>query len=96
VAQYLPQIIATETDGQMPLLCVTLCACAREAAKERGTYAATQKYYQNNFSVNKQNRDVKPANEEGLLYSQNDCVLCYLITLFQLNMLHSVENERRS
>jgi hypothetical protein len=32
--------VATGTGGQMAGCCVTVCACARETAKERGTHAA--------------------------------------------------------
>jgi hypothetical protein len=35
------------------------CVCASVTAKERETYAAMHKYYNNNFSANKQNRDVQ-------------------------------------
>jgi hypothetical protein len=44
--------------------CVLLRACARETAKERGTYAAMQKYYHSNFSGNKKTRD-EQTKERG-------------------------------
>jgi hypothetical protein len=51
--------------GKCGLLCITHSACARATAKERGTCAAMHKYYHNNFSANKQNRDAQICKREG-------------------------------
>jgi hypothetical protein len=56
--------MAPETGGQILAVCVTSCACATATAKERGTYAALHKYYYNNYSANKQNRDMQ-THERG-------------------------------
>jgi hypothetical protein len=42
--------------GRCGLLCITPRSCVRATAKERGAYSAMHKYYNNNFSSNKQNR----------------------------------------
>jgi hypothetical protein len=51
--------------GRCGLLCVTPCACARATAEKLGTYSAMYKYYHNNFSANKQNRDVQTREQGG-------------------------------
>lgn len=49
--------------GNCGLLCITPCVCAWATAKERGTYAAIHKYY-NNFSANKKS-DLQTHEREG-------------------------------